>query len=154
MGRGRREKRATITTQELALKLGVSPRTVSLLVADGMPRVKGGRGQNAAFDEAAAVAWYLARQGRNTDPGHSVAKETAQLKAVQRRKTELEIAAREGELLPIDDVRRVWQRRMEALRAGLIMLAPQAVQRGIVAAERERELQDLVEDLMRELAAA
>lgn len=83
-----------VTASELAEVFGVTPRRVSQMVAEGLPRLpKGGH------DLADACRWYCARlKNQAASTRGELAQGRARLATAKASREELELAARRGEL--------------------------------------------------------
>lgn len=157
-----------LTKAELADRFGVDVRTITNWVAEGMPqRKKSGR---PVFAWPECYAWREvqirndARAVRHGDNDQERKTKAAEFRLrqleMETENAELDLAARRGELVPLDFMRTEFERIAQALRTGLISL-PQtwALRLGEATTTVERQiiLQDAVNDLMpllRELADA
>jgi phage terminase Nu1 subunit (DNA packaging protein) len=126
-----RQAERQLTVREIAAAEGVQPGQVRRWIEDGCPvAVKGGPGKSALLDRAAVRAWRAQRQQTV-----SVAEESAGLKNVQRRKAELELRHRAGDLLDRADVDRVWRQHITDAKT-LLEALPRAEASRCVAAAR------------------
>ncbi|MFL9499218.1 hypothetical protein ACJMQP_04090 [Rhodopseudomonas palustris] len=98
-----------VTKSELSLITGLAVVTIDRMIAEGAPIVaKGGsRKQGWQINTADFVGWYVRHKvaeatGDPDEGGFDVAKRRD--KEAQARLREIEIAKREGELVPISDV--------------------------------------------------
>jgi hypothetical protein len=129
----RRRDDGLIGRRDLAKKFGVTPRRITLWASDGMPVAKGGGpGREARYKLADVLAWREQRKA-NDNSASSVSQERAKLFDVQRRRAEIEIRRREGELLDRVDVERVWTERITQAK-GRAREIPRAVAGAIVTA--------------------
>lgn len=133
--------------------LGVHERTINRMHKDGMPRISHGR-----YDLAVCVQWNLAQANAKTD--QVPAGDTSERKrydAARARSAELELALREGELVPLADVKRIVQRIVAIVVARLQGLPARAAPI-VVTMTSPREIQlaikGEIDGLRDELAAA
>jgi phage terminase Nu1 subunit (DNA packaging protein) len=97
-----------LNKSKLAEFTGLSPMTVDRCIADGAPIIgKGTRKQGWQINSAAFFGWYVRRkveeQTDDPDAGNFDIAKTRD-KEAQARLRELQIAEKEGELVPIADV--------------------------------------------------
>lgn len=110
----------TVGVKELAEWLGITPRSIQLHKADGMPG--DGRGQ---YPLRACVAWYCDRLRTATQRSDGeLSDEKRKLTRAQRLRAELELDTRRGELLEADEVIRVLSEIAGIVASGLDSLAP------------------------------
>ena len=130
----------TVTRAQAVRLLGMSGRTFDRLVQEGAFAVlTPGAGRTpSTFDAPALVAAYVAHLGRRTSTLDLQA-ERAALARVQRQKAEMDIAEREGKLVAVEDVEETWIHVLVSIREAVMALAGNAVQSGVVPAEREAD---------------
>lgn len=146
-------KTSILTRCELAHLVGLTPDSVTRYISLGMPGVietGGGRGKTTKIDLARALPWLLARA-----PAPRPGKLTARDRYYTARAEEVEMTNRvnRGELLEARDIDKAWAATVIAVRERLLGLAGTALQRGLVTPEREEQLDGLMRDALRELAA-
>jgi phage terminase Nu1 subunit (DNA packaging protein) len=112
MGKGQ-----TITRGELIRWSGLSTAHIATLIREGMPVVsKGTKRQGYKINSAAWLSWYVARKvteatgGGGADGATFTQTKIANMES-QRRLRELQIAEKEGELVPVADVEK-WAAEM------------------------------------------
>lgn len=150
-----------IGRRELAKKLGVTPRRITLWASDGMPVASGGgRGREARYKLADVLTWRAQRKA-NDNASSSVSQERAKLFDVQRRKAELDIRKREGELLERVDVERVWTDQIARAKGRLLEIPRAAAPRlltiiaaGGQEADVQRALRELIHEALADLGGA
>jgi phage terminase Nu1 subunit (DNA packaging protein) len=152
---------------QLALAFGVTPLRITKWAADGMPVVdRGGRGRQSRYDLAAVVDWRVRTQvqaitggaGADGEP-LNLGQERAALAQVQRQRIAMDIKAKEGDLLPADEVRRVVGGAFHAVRARLLALGQSVAERCAVASQTgtaavQAVIDDAVHEALAELAEA
>lgn len=153
-----------LTRTELADTFGVMPSTIIKWVRSGMPVAeRGGRGRGAKFRLLDVEAWRLQSQKPNTDGDNeqpvNLSLERARLARAQTSKAEIEIAAKQRELLPADEVRRVVGGAFHAVRVRLLALGRSVAERCAVAAQQstaaiQAVIDDAVHEALTELAEA
>ncbi len=115
-------KRGTrwLTPAEAADRLGRSPKWLRELVKQGMPREPGRAGR---YPWPAVREWhdrYLEKKLIEKLQPSNWRDERAAYTRVQRKLAELELRKREGELVEIEDARRIWSDMLDKLRPGLL----------------------------------
>lgn len=111
----------TISPNELARLLGISPRAVRNLAADGILE-RAGKGDFRAAESVQAYVRYreaLARKKRSDGQNLKAAAEV-RLKAAQADAAEMKAAAMRGELLNARDVEAAWAAILRDVRAGML----------------------------------
>jgi phage terminase Nu1 subunit (DNA packaging protein) len=162
-----------ITRKALAAELGINPSRVSHYLTRGMPTVEGGLNREACLDWIARNV--IPQGGQNAGKGASrvnamrrpkpAAVEDEQLDPPQERarrdraatkKLELENGVREGQLIPADEVARIWQRVAGLVRSSLLNLPSKLAARlaGKPAAEVQSILALEVSDILEALASS
>jgi P27 family predicted phage terminase small subunit len=150
-----------MTRWELAALFGHHRQTVTKWERDGLPvAVRGRKGKPSKYRERDVRAWLQQREEAAKQPGSvfDVAKEKAGLAREQADLTRQTRLARARDLLPRDEVERIWTAEIAAVRAKLLAwpmtLADQvhrvAVLEGLPGVERV--LQEAVRQVLRELA--
>ncbi len=106
------------TKKELADLLGLSVRQIDNLLVEGIPRVR--RGRRVLYG-ADAVAWYFRRKldAAEAERPADLNKERAALVRVQRQLAEMELAEKEGRLVPLAYMQQQLEAICERLRAKL-----------------------------------
>jgi phage terminase Nu1 subunit (DNA packaging protein) len=141
-----------VTTSELAAIFGVTPRRVSQMVDEGLPRLpKGGH------DLADACRWYCARlKNQAASTRGELAQGRARLATAKASREELELAARRGELIDAEAARmavsNTTRRARDVLLAVPDRIAPLVVERTDTH-EVHRILSDEVRRVCSEIAA-
>lgn len=105
---GKARERVIVTRDQLAEVLGLKAVTINALVTDGMPRHAHGR-----YDLAAAVQWYIETWRKRVDDLKTAGGDTSERKrydAARARQAELQLAERERQLVPAEEVARVLTR--------------------------------------------
>lgn len=159
----RRQKRqaSLLTRRELSAILNVHMMTVTKWERDGLPVAqRGRRGKPSLYRETAVRAWLQQREQAAAQPGTAtdLAIERARRERAQAILAEQAFSIRARDLLPREDVERVWAAEVSAVRAKLLAwpttLADQvhrvAVLEGLAGVERV--LNDSVRQVLRELA--
>lgn len=117
----KRAKLPGVTRLELARILDVSPRHISRLLEDGLPRLKRGRGGHASrFDPKAARAWYDAH--RSALSSAALAEARVRKELAQAAESEQRVAQRAKTLIAIEDARRLWMGITTRIRSRLLSL--------------------------------
>lgn len=145
------------TRRQVAAFFGVHPMTITKWQDQGMPIAQhGGKGIESKYRLADVIKWRidseLQRLGMHRGEALNLEVESARLKRAQAEKTELDVNARRGELLEVEDVEREWSKIIAASKAKLLVLPGLMVQRGLIEPRAEDEARDIVEDALRELA--
>lgn len=111
----------SISRQELAELLSVTPRAVADMEKRGLPADRSAR--HPRYDPAEAVAWYVDAKVAEA----MLRRAPADLEAARARKTtadarlrELDLAFRQGELVRVDDAVAELDRMLDGLRARLV----------------------------------
>jgi phage terminase Nu1 subunit (DNA packaging protein) len=138
------------------------PQTISKLIEEGLPVAVRGRGGRASRFNVAAVQQFMKnrRSAGANGPAVNVAHERARKERAQARLAEQVHALRERELLPAQEVEKVWSAHVAAVRAKLLAWPSTLTDRLARAftldgiAGLERELNEAVRDVLRELAAS
>lgn len=153
-----------LTRSELAVAFRVMPSTIIKWARAGMPVAdRGGRGRGAKYSLEAVVAWRVQSQttSREGQEGEqlNLSVERARLARVQTSKAELEVAARQRELLPADEVRRVVGGAFHAVRVRLLALGRSVAERCLLAGTQgaaaiQAVIDDAVHEALAELAEA
>lgn len=121
---------ATCGENELAALVGLSPRTVRNLTAEGVIRKTGKGGQ--AFATLETVQAYLATLRRKSPtPGQADELKAEKIRQAREAadKLALQNAAARRELLPADDVQREWASILADVRAVLLAVPSRAGER-------------------------
>ena len=138
----------------LAAILGVHERTINRFYKEGMPRIAHGR-----YDVVACVQWALAQERARASESSKISdtSERKRYDAARASAAEMELAARQRDLIAIDEVRRVIDKLIGIMIASLEGLPPRAAP--VLAPvtdpiEVQSQLRDHVNGLRNELAAA
>lgn len=140
-----------LKTAQLALLLGLTTRRVNQLAEDGVV-VRVGHGE---FDGAASIQNYIAQvsnRAKDKEADLDEAREAARLKSEQADNWELRNAKLRNELLPIDDVMRVWSEQIASIRSGLLAVVSRVRQRTSLSVEDAVVLDEEIRDAMTKLA--
>lgn len=144
--------KASVNVKQLADLCGVHRHTVESWLKDGLPSEdpKGGPAAGRLVHLATAFQWVLAHYQAK----HEAALEKLQDKLdggarerkleAEARIKELEVAERERRLLPAADVEAMVLSEADATREAMLGVARSAVQAGLIRAEQEAALEDLV----------
>jgi phage terminase Nu1 subunit (DNA packaging protein) len=150
-------KPIVVTERELAQLFAVHVNTAHNWVKAGLPARKPGR--RLMIELGPAIRWVREKDAETCEARIATIRSTPDMDAARARKltaeariAEANAATREGELVPAAQVGDRWGRIAQAVREGVLSLAPTAVQHGIVAADREEALDVLCRDVLRELA--
>ena len=139
----------------------VSRTTAQIWVQrEGLPvlRRRGGRGGAHEIELVPAIRWLRARdkaayeeQLVKGNPAH----EAARLRKLQAeaRIAEANAAEREAQLVPADKVGERWARMALEVKERSLALPKVAVQKGVIVADQEGALVELVHDVLRDLAS-
>ena len=113
--------RELLSRRELADALGIHPQTVTKLVGEGLPVAKRGRpGSGHGYREADCRAWTQARQQLAETDQLDLTRERARKERAQALLAEQKYKLLEGELLPREEVAKVWSAHVAAVRAYLL----------------------------------
>lgn len=141
MGDTRNLIRETVSVQELAELLGLSPRRVQQLVADGViPKAAHG-----SYDLGRSIRAYLKHlkgDGLASVPKDYTAERTRLVKA-QADKAEMEVALQRGDLWNKDDVAAIWSDEILRCRSRLLVI-PSKVAPVLAAISIPAEVQDVL----------
>jgi phage terminase Nu1 subunit (DNA packaging protein) len=148
-----------VTRPHLAELLGVNALTISRWEAhDGLPAaVPGGPGRSTLYDVPAVIRWYVERavqaahrngHGPGASDRPSLDVERAKLAEAQRRRTDLDIRQREGELVPLTEITPVIAEMLATVRARFLA-QPAALAESLTAAAKTGGAR-AVESLLRE----
>lgn len=140
-----------LTTAELGLLLGLTTRRINQLAEEGLV-VRLGHGE---FDGPASVQRYIeAASNRGKDKENQIDKEReeARLKKEQADTQELKNSKLRKELLPVEEVSRVWSEQVSSIRSGLLAVVSRVRQRMSLSAEDALILDEEIRDAMTKLA--
>src|SRR5512138_886404 len=114
-----------VTRLELARMLGCNPQTICKWQEEGLPVQARGRGGRASrYDPEACAEWLKARNAAETSAdGLSPSQEKARREHWQALVAEQTYRQRAGELLPRDEVLKVWSAQCGAIRSRLLAWA-------------------------------
>jgi terminase small subunit / prophage DNA-packing protein len=150
-------KTREVTLDKLATILGKSRHYVLDRLRAGMPFLeKGGRGKSYILDQDKATVWcaeYDANMDRTRAPDTSDARRR-HTEAVAQLK-ELQLQERLGSLVPLADVRMVWEEQCVKLRTRLLQMAARLAGPIVLmttAAEIERAIDQEVREVLTELS--
>lgn len=140
-----------LKTAQLALLLGLTTRRVNQLAEEGiMVRVAHG-----VFDGSASVQNYIAQvsnRAKEKETDIDEAREAARLKSEQADNWELRNAKMRKELLPVDDVARIWSEQITSIRSGLLAVVSRVRQQISLSPEDAVVLDEEIRDAMSKLA--
>lgn len=140
-----------LKTAQLALLLGLTTRRVNQLAEEGV-LVRSGHGE---FDGPASIKNMLAMAGNKAKSAETAIdkeREEARLKKEQADNVELKNAKLRKELLPVDEVVRVWSEQISEIRSGLLAVVSRVRQRVSLSAEDAVVLDEEIRDAMTKLA--
>jgi phage terminase Nu1 subunit (DNA packaging protein) len=150
-----------VTRAELAKRLECHEVSITRWQREGLPVARrGGRGRASLYDEVAVRAWLLAREAaaKAEDAPLDLAQERARKERWQGLLAEQTFKVRERLLLPVAEVEKAWLAEVTAVRAVILASytadADRVHRAGVLdgVAGVERELKDLAERVLRELA--
>lgn len=140
-----------LKTAQVALLLGLTTRRINQLAEEGiMTRL--GHGE---FDGAASIQNYIAHvsnRAKDKEVAIDKEREEARLKKEQADNVELKNAKLRKELLPIEEVSRVWSEQISSIRSGLLAVVSRVRQRTSLSAEDAVVLDEEIRDAMTKLA--
>lgn len=140
-----------LTTAQLAILLGLTTRRINQLAEEGV-MVRTAHGE---FDAPASIQAYVAlaaNKGKGKDAEIDKEREEARLKKEQADTQELKNAKLRNELLPVDEVSRIWSEQISSLRSGLLAVVSRVRQRISLSAEDAVVLDEEIRDAMTKLA--
>ena len=149
-----------VTRSDLARLHGVTKKATEQWERSGLAAVsKGRRGIESTFDLDEVARWLQARDDQQKSRGSvDLVRDRARREAAQAQLIEQTFKARSRELLPRDEVRRLWSAEVGAVRAKLLALpqmhADRVARAGTLkgVAGVEAELKAIVLDVLRDLA--
>ena len=140
-----------LKTAELALLLGLTPRRVNQLAEEGITvRVRHGE-----FDGPASIKNYIASITNRVKDGEAAIdkeREEARLKKEQADHWEQRNAILRKELLPIDEVVRVWSEQIAEVRSSMLAVVSRVRRRISLSVEDAVVLDEEIRDAMTKLA--
>lgn len=146
-----------MSDQTLARLAGVDRRTVSRWHVAGLPSRKRGRVRETEL--AVFIPWIRERDREECEARIAAAAATPELKAALARKTaaqadlaELDVRQRRREVISVDEVDGILQRRSVPVREHLLVLSMIAYQRGLVSDENEEKLDELAREALTHLS--
>ena len=140
-----------LTTAQLAILLGLTTRRINQLAEEGLVTRLG----HGEFDGPASVQTYLlhvSNRGKDKEATIDKEREEARLKKEQADTQELKNARLRKELLPIDEVSRVWSEQISSIRSSLLAVVSRARQRIVLSAEDAVVLDEEIRAAMTKLA--
>jgi phage terminase Nu1 subunit (DNA packaging protein) len=140
-----------LKTAQLALLLGLTTRRVNQLAEEGIT-VRSAHGE---FDGPASVQAYIAHvsnKAKDKEAALDAERETARLRKEQADTQELKNAKLRKELLPVDEVTRVWSEQIASIRSGLLAVVSRVRQRISLSVEDAVVLDEEIRDAMTKLA--
>jgi terminase small subunit / prophage DNA-packing protein len=109
-----------VNQRELSEILGISQKSLSLWVRDGLPvQLETEAGLANQYDTEAVINWYVAREVSK----HSKETEKDRLSRLQGDKIELELATMRSMLIPADQIEPAWTGMVVAFRQTLRSLS-------------------------------
>lgn len=149
-----------LTRRELAARMNVVMSAVTKWEQAGLPIAERGRpGKPTLYRQEDVQAWLVAReQGAGANGSLNVNQERARRERAQASLAEQTFQMRQRDLLPRVDVEKVWAAEVGAVRTRLMAIPTTIADRVMRIATLEgvegveRELRDVVEDVLRELA--
>jgi phage terminase Nu1 subunit (DNA packaging protein) len=156
---GKRKRRArvegplVVTAGRFGDIVGVHHNTVGSWLKEGLPAVR--RGRRTDVDLAAGVQWIRARDRRELEAqleelrqGRNAEASKAAKIAAEARLRELDVAERQGRLIPADEVESRWSQMVVSFREAVMAVAGQAVQAGLIEPAGEGELEGICRDTL------
>ena len=140
-----------LKTAELAMLLGLTTRRVNQLAEDGV-MVRIGHGE---FDGPASIQAFVAQAAnrvKDKDAQIDKEREEARLKKEQADHWELKNARLRNELLPIDEVVRVWSEQISYVKSGMLSVVPRVRQRISLSNEDAEFIDQEIRKAMTKLA--
>jgi phage terminase Nu1 subunit (DNA packaging protein) len=140
-----------LKTAQLALLLGLTSRRVNQLAEDGIT-VRTAHGE---FDGPASIKNYIASVSNRVKDGEATIdkeREEARLKKEQADNLELKNAKLRNELLPIEDVSRVWSEQISEVRSRMLSVVSRVSQRLSLSVEDTVEIDKEIREAMTKLA--
>lgn len=140
-----------LKTAELALLLGLTTRRVNQLAEEGLV-VRVGHGE---FDGPQSVQRYVehaSNRGKDKETQIDKEREEARLKKEQADTQELKNAKLRRELLPVEEVSRVWSEQVSSIRSGMLAVVSRTRQRMSLSPEDALILDEEIRDAMTKLA--
>ncbi len=140
-----------LKTAQLAMLLGLTTRRVNQLAEDGV-MVRVGHGE---FDGPASVQAFVAQASnrvKDKDALIDKEREEARLKKEQADHWELKNARLRNELLPIDEVVRVWSEQISYVKSGMLSVVPRVRQRISLSNEDAEFIDQEIRKAMTKLA--
>lgn len=140
-----------LKTAELALLLGLTTRRVNQLAEEGI-LVRLGHGE---FDGPASVQAFVAQAAnrvKDKDALIDKEREEARLKKEQADNWELKNARLRNELLPIEEVMRVWSEQISYVKSGMLSVVPRVRQRISLSNEDAEFIDKEIREAMTKLA--
>lgn len=140
-----------LKTAQLALLLGLTTRRVNQLAEDGITV----RTKHGEFDGPASIQNYVASIANRVKDGEEAInkeREEARLKKEQADNFELKNAKLRKELLPIDEVVRVWSEQISEVRSGMLAVVSRVRQKVSLSAEDAVVLDGEIREAMTKLA--
>ncbi len=144
--------------------MGVQPARITKWTAEGMPVAdRGSRGRESRYDLREVVEWYVRRQlearGLGSGQELDLPTERAKQTRAQTARIMLDIKAKQRELLPADEVRRVVGGALHAVRVRFLGLGQSIAERCRAAADEgaptvQAVIDEAVHDALTELAQA
>src|SRR5687768_15312684 len=141
----------SLKTAQLALLLGLTTRRVSQLAEEGIT-VGTSHGE---FDGPASVQNYVASIANRAKDGEAAIdkeREEARLKKEQADNFELKNAKLRKELLPIDEVARVWSEQITYIKSGLLSVVPRVRQKVSLSVDDAEAIDREIRSAMTKLA--
>lgn len=146
-----------VTKAKLSKLFGVSTTAVDGWIRRGCPLLEsGGRNRAYRFNSADVHAWLVARAARPPDDGEVISLEESRKRklAAEARFAELDLGAREGELVEIATVAELAEQAFSTIRLRFLAVPSKVAHRLAplrTAAKCRRLLEDEFRDVLNEL---
>lgn len=112
-----------LSQSQLAKRLCLSTRQVHNLADEGMPSVSDG--SKRWYEWESCFSWYVEYKQRQSAPADAEEAKARKL-AAEARLAELELAAKEGTMVTVEDAAQAVEAKLEGLRSSLVTL-PQRI---------------------------
>ncbi|WP_245441221.1 hypothetical protein [Neorhizobium sp. T7_12] len=140
-----------LTTAELGLLLGLTTRRINQLAEEGLV-VRLGHGEFNGPQSVQRYVEHASNRGKDKENHIDKEREEARLKKEQADTQELRNAKLRKELLPLEEVSRVWSEQVSSIRSGLLAVVSRTRQRMSLSPEDALILDEEIRDAMTKLA--